>query len=511
MLIKLKIRDYIFIVIALIISFLLVKCDFTTKSKEPYEVYRIYLKGKSLGFVESKKELEKYIDKKQESVKKKYKVSKVYVPEELDIIKEVTFNEKISSVKSIYEKIKDIEPFTIDGYEVTIKGLTKRNDDGKDVKEKNKNIYMLDDNVFKDAVNHTVQSFITKEKYDEYKDDDQKEIKDTGSIIENLYIKNKISIKKKRIPVNEKIYLDKDEMTKYLLFGTTEEQKKYTVKDGDTIEDVAFNNKISTEEFLVANTNIKDKNSLLYSGQEVTIGILHPQFDLVEEDHTVSDVDVNYETETKYDNSKSVGYSQVEQAGVKGKNRVTQKIQKVNGETTSVVTVQTEQLSEPVKEIVVKGGKESDNYSGSGYGSVVPTKGEWGWPATCTSISSPFGYRWGTLHNGTDIAGCGFGSNIFAAQSGTVVESQKKTGSYPGGYGQEGEYIVIDHHNGYYTLYAHMCTGCRKVKVGDNVVKGQVIGGMGKTGAATGVHVHFSMFIGYPYHGGRVINAMGAY
>ena len=96
MLIKLKIRDYIFIVIALIISFLLVKCDFTTKSKEPYEVYRIYLKGKSLGFVESKKELEKYIDKKQESVKKKYKVSKVYVPEELDIIKEVTINEKIS-------------------------------------------------------------------------------------------------------------------------------------------------------------------------------------------------------------------------------------------------------------------------------------------------------------------------------------------------------------------------------------------------------------------------------
>ena len=59
---------------------------------------------------------------------------------------------------------------------------------------------------------------------------------------------------------------------------------------------------------------------------------------------------------------------------LKGKNRVTQKIQKVNGETTSVVTIQTEQLSEPVKEIVVKGGKESDNYSGSGYGSVVPTK-----------------------------------------------------------------------------------------------------------------------------------------
>ena len=54
-----------------------------------------------------------------------------------------------------------------------------------------------------------------------------------------------------------------------------------------------------------------------------------------------------------------------------------------------------------------------------GYGSVIPTKGQWGWPATCSSVSSPFGWRWGVLHDGTDIAGCGYGSNIFAAQSGT--------------------------------------------------------------------------------------------
>ena len=73
----------------------------------------------------------------------------------------------------------------------------------------------------------------------------------------------------------------------------------------------AFNNKISTEEFLIANTQFKDANSLLYPGQEVTLGIMRPQFDLIEEDHTVSDVEVNYETETKYDNSKRVGYSVV--------------------------------------------------------------------------------------------------------------------------------------------------------------------------------------------------------
>ncbi len=495
----------IYTFISLIISFLLVTIGTSKSMKEPQEVYRVYLKGESLGLILSKQDLEKYIDKKQESIKKKYGVGKVYVPDELDITKEVTFNGKISTIKTIYDKIKDIEPFTIQGYEITINGLKKQKNEGKTVQEKDKNIYTLDDKIFKDAIENTVVSFITREKYDAYEKDNQEEIKETGSIIENLYIENKISIKKKKIPVDEKIYQSSEELTKFLLFGTTTDQKKYTVKSGDTIEDIAFNNKISAEEFLVANTSFKDKNSLLYAGQEVTIGILQPQFDLVEEDHSISDVDVNYATETKYDNSKYVGYTQIQQKGSKGKNRVTQKIQKVNGEITNVVTVKTEQLQAPVKEIVIKGGKESSygSYYGQGYGTVVATKGEWGWPATCSTITSPFGYRWGTLHDGTDIAGCGFNSNIFAAQSGTVM----KIGSDS----MNGQHIVIDHHNGYYTQYNHLCSGCYYVSVGQNVTKGQVIGGMGRTGYATGVHLHFSIWKGVPYRGGVALNAMNFY
>ena len=210
----------------------------------------------------------------------------------------------------------------------------------------------------------------------------------------------------------------------------------------------------------------------------------------------------NYETETKYDNSKSTSYSNVEQAGVKGKNRVTQKIQKVNGETTNIVTVNTEQLKAPVKEIVVKGGRQdSYGYDGPGYGGVVATRGEWGWPATCNSVSSPFGYRWGVLHDGTDIAGCGYGSNIFAAQSGTVVKVSYKY--------DNGKYIIINHNNGYYSLYAHLAGF--SVSEGQTVTKGQVIGTMGRTGFATGVHLHFAIWSGYPYYGGRVHNAMSFY
>ena len=389
------------------------------------------------------------------------------------------------------------------------KGLETTSQEGKKIKGKSQNIYVINKKTFTNAIESTVKSFIPEEEYNSYENNTQKEIEDVGKIIENIYIKNKITIKKDLIPVDKKIYLEEEDLSKYLLFGTEEDQAKYTVQVGDTIEDVAFNNKISTQEFLIANPELQDENSLLSPGQEVTLGIIKPQFSVIEQEQVIFREEKNYTTETRYDNDKYVGYNEVIQAGVKGENKVTQIVLKVNGEVTNRTTTNTEVLKEPVNEIIVKGGKQSA-YAG-GYGSAIATKGQWGWPATCSSVSSPFGWRWGYLHDGTDIAGCGYGSNIFAAQAGTVEVSMKKTGYYAGGYGDNGEYIVINHHNGYYSLYAHLCPGCRAVKPGDYVEKGQVIGGMGMTGAATGVHLHFAIWNGFPYRGGTALNAMAFY
>ena len=469
-------------------------------SKTPKELYRVYLKGESIGLIESKKELEDYIDKKQKEIKKKFDVDKVYLPEELDIEKEKTYDNDISSVKKIYNKIKNISPFTIKGYAIKIKGVDTESGDGKKIKGKTQTIYVLDKKVFEDAVDNIVHSFVSDADYKKYESGDQEEIKETGKIIERIYIDNKITIRKANIPVDETIYQDTNTLSRYLMFGTTKDQKKYTVKEGDTISQISLNNKIATEEFLIANPEFTSENTLLYPGQEVTIGILKPQFRVVEEDHVVQDQETNYQTETQYDNSKEIGYSKVKQKGVKGVTRYTQKIKKVNGETISVANVSDEEIKKPVNEIIIKGGKKS---SYTGYGTVVATPGEWGWPATCSSVSSPFGYRWGTLHDAIDIAGCGYGSNIFAAKDGVVVQSSYKY--------DNGEYVTIDHGNGYYSLYAHLVSGSRMVRVGDYVVKGQVIGSMGMTGAATGVHVHFAIWRGYPYRGGTPLNPLAFY
>lgn len=491
----------LFIILGLIISgslvFVVTKYDF----KNPKEVYTVYLKGKKLGHINSKEKLENYIDSEQEEIKEKYNVDKVYAPNALDIEKEITYEKKISTEKEIYDEIKDNTSFTINGYEIEIEVIEdKTNDTDKNAKEntdnkekKTQKIYVIDKNVFKESVDKFVKAFINPEDYEAYKTKTQSEIDETGEIIENIYIDNEITIKKGKIPADTYIYTDVSELSKYLIFGTLEDQTTYKVKKGDTIEDVSFDNKMSVEEFLIANPEFKDENNLLYEGQEVKLGALKPQLSLVEEEHVVEDQKVNFKTEIKYDNKKTVGITEVEQKGENGLNRVTKKVKKINGEITNVVVTDTEVLKSATNKVIVRGGASGAVYAGDDY---------WVWPTkTPYSISSPFGYRWGTLHDGIDIIGPGYGSPIYAANNGVVTESYYR---WP-----DGKHIVIDHKNGYYTLYAHMSN--LYAKKGDVVEAGEVIGTMGQTGNASGTHLHFGAFKGYPYRGGTAFPATQLY
>jgi murein DD-endopeptidase MepM/ murein hydrolase activator NlpD len=69
-----------------------------------------------------------------------------------------------------------------------------------------------------------------------------------------------------------------------------------------------------------------------------------------------------------------------------------------------------------------------------------------------------------------------------------------------------GRNVVIQHSNGYYTVYAHLSKIL--VSEGQTVSRGQKIGAMGHTGVAYGTHLHFGVYIGKPYNGGRPINPL---
>lgn len=480
------------IVIGLIVSGWMMFLSIDNQESVPKEVYRVYLEGKSIGLIESKDQLETFIDKQQQQLKEKYHVDKIYIPKNLDIEKEVTFSEEVSTVKEIYHKINDITPFTINGYKITIKGTEEKTEDGETTTP-TETIYVLDKDIFTTAVDKTIRSFIPSDDYDSFLNETQKEIVDTGKWIEDIYIENDITIKEANIPVDEMIYTKEEDLSRYLLFGTLEEQQTYTVKGGDTIEDVAFANKISPEEFLIANPNFKNANSLLYEGQEVTLGILKPIFKTVEEDHTVEIEEKKYTTEIRYNNDLLIGTTNVIQQGQNGSTKVTRKIKSVNGEITSVVTASTEDLVQMVPEIIERGGKST----------VLGDVGFWGWPTiTPYIITSPYGYRWGVLHDAIDIAGCGYGSPIFSTNNGVVAISSYND--------YNGHYIIINHNNGYYTYYGHMSR--RIAKVGDNVEMGTVIGEMGQTGFATGTHLHYGIWRGFPYYSGsQSLNPLSFY
>jgi len=103
-------------------------------------------------------------------------------------------------------------------------------------------------------------------------------------------------------------------------------------------------------------------------------------------------------------------------------------------------------------------------------------------------IYAKFGYRENPLlhivrlHSGVDYKGA-IGDPVAAAEAGTIAAAGRE-----GGYGN---YVRIDHGNGLQTAYGHLNT--YKVKPGQCVSKGEVIGSMGNSGVSTGPHLHFEV------------------
>ena len=119
--------------------------------------------------------------------------------------------------------------------------------------------------------------------------------------------------------------------------------------------------------------------------------------------------------------------------------------------------------------------------SSGSHSSATPSVAGLIWPAQGV-LTSPFGMRWGRMHEGIDI-GASIGTPIYAAASGTVV--------YAGWEGGYGNLTVIDHGGGLATAYGHQSR--LGVSNGQVVTRGQVIGYVGSTGHSTGPHLHFEV------------------
>lgn len=272
------------------------------------------------------------------------------------------------------------------------------------------------------------------------------------------------------------------------LSSNVSEQQLYTVQTGDTPDGIAAQYGISVEQLRLLNPNLDD---LMYTGNQVLVAAQQPWLGvkLVRSEEEIRSI--AYEEETTENSKQYKGYEKVVTAGENGEEKVTYEVVYVNGIETGRTVTSTELLKAPVNEVTEIGTKQKPAASTRSSAPVQVIQGNgistgtFVWPVAAGRLSSGFGYRWGSLHDGLDLAAPA-NSQIVAADGGTVIQAGWKAGGY-------GYCVFIDHGNGVVTKYYHM--NAVAVAVGQQVSQGQLIGYVGNTGYSFGNHCHFTITI----------------
>ena len=262
----------------------------------------------------------------------------------------------------------------------------------------------------------------------------------------------------------------------------------YSVVAGDTIFGIALKFGLRPETILWSNyKTLKDNPDLLSIGQQL---IIPPENGLivdVEAGDTIDGLARRFRVPPERIVSEPIN-------GLRDVNQplsIGQRIYVPGGEREMVVW----QVPKPVEVRRTVSGVRVYRVGVCGEVAIPPLgTGTFVWPANRRYLS---GYNFSSVHPGLDIAGR-LGEPIYASDAGTVIYAgySLNAAGRPVGYGQ---YVVLDHGNGYQTLYAHASQ--LYVRCGQQVQRGAVIGAIGSVGRSTGPHLHYEI-----RYGSRAVN-----
>ncbi len=248
----------------------------------------------------------------------------------------------------------------------------------------------------------------------------------------------------------------------------------YTAQDGDTVESIVEATGVSFDSLAQMNPELLTLDQKVEEGTELVTGAASAELlkvKVVRQD--TETVPIPFETQNSESSEYDFGKVITLQEGVDGSEEVTYETTMIDGVVTDRQAISYNVLQAAVPEITVTGTKlKSGMIAKIGSGSFI-------WPVPNYKYVS----RWmGNGHRGADICAA-YGTTIIASDSGTVIAA--------GWHYSYGNYVQIDHGNGYTTLYGHMSEIL--VTQGQAVSQGDPIGKVGSTGNSTGNHCHFEM------------------
>ncbi|MCQ2548376.1 MAG: peptidoglycan DD-metalloendopeptidase family protein [Clostridia bacterium] len=294
-----------------------------------------------------------------------------------------------------------------------------------------------------------------------------KDIDDADDVLMRLTNMTDANVKAFAIVVNDKViaYLDSHESASKVLNNISE---KYAKGDLAQYNSIGFKEKVEIKSLNTIVGNLKSPDSITkYILKHKTIHVKTVKTKVYKRG-------IKYKTVYKKTKNLYRGDSSVSRQGVRGVERVKAKITYINGKEVKRKILKKKVLSEPVTKIVLVGTTKRPPTVGDGH-FIRPVNGV---------QTYGFGWRWGRHHDGIDI-GVSTGTPIHAADGGTVVHA--------GWYYAYGYAVIIDHQNGYQTLYGH--NSKILVHVGQKVYEGETIALAGSTGRSFGSHCHFEIHI----------------
>ena len=445
-------------VLALLVSTVTFNLGFAneTDKEEFSKIYHVYVANTYVGSVSDEATVAQIVRQKEIEASKQYKNMELDAGSDITIVPEQVFtvdtNEE-QAVKDLQQAITvQAKAYSLQVGETAVATLKAKED-------------------IEAVIDGLKLQYVTQNQLQELKND-------TDSSLPALQ-KNEtriVDIELSEEIVTEEALVDPAEVTSVeqavqVLQTGAEQKETYAVKSGDVLGTIARAHNLTTAQLLELNPALT-ATSVLQIGQELNVTVERPFLSVkaVYEKKKVETID--FAKIVEEDPTMLKGEKVVKQEGTFGKKEVTYLITEENGVRTERVQTAENVLVEPENRIVIVGTK------------VIPSvgTGTFAWPAEGGHISSQMGHRWGRYHYGIDIARPS-GYTIKASDNG-VVKTAGRHSTY-------GNHIVIDHNNGYETLYAHLSE--IGVSVGQVIEQGAAIGVMGSTGRSTGTHLHFEV------------------